>query len=243
MLTPLRSAALGVDHVHSLQPAIVHRDLKPSNLLVDDNGNVKVADFGFARIKEDNVMMTRCGTPCWTGTPSPTCLGHTSPFPLPLPHQALCLAVLQHAAPEIIQGQQYSEKADLFSFGIIVWEVLTRRQPYAGRNFTDVSLDVLEGRRPQIPRDTPPGIAKMLKQCWHLDPHKRPSGSLKGFLHSAMATQRCNGVNQVPALTLGNGCVEAGGPSWLHSATEYYLYGLRLSGHVCRFIQAPRRKG
>jgi serine/threonine protein kinase len=47
---------------------IVHRDIKPSNLLVDENWNVKVADFGFARIKEENVTMTRCGTPCWTGT-------------------------------------------------------------------------------------------------------------------------------------------------------------------------------
>jgi serine/threonine protein kinase len=45
---------------------IVHRDLKPSNLVVDENWNVKVADFGFARIKEENATMTRCGTPCWT---------------------------------------------------------------------------------------------------------------------------------------------------------------------------------
>jgi len=64
----LRSAALGINYLHSLQPVIIHRDLKPSNLLVDENLNVKVADFGFARIKEENATMTRCGTPCWTGT-------------------------------------------------------------------------------------------------------------------------------------------------------------------------------
>jgi serine/threonine protein kinase len=66
-LKMLRSAALGINYLHSLQPVIVHRDLKPSNLLVDENWNVKVADFGFARIKEENATMTRCGTPCWTG--------------------------------------------------------------------------------------------------------------------------------------------------------------------------------
>jgi len=50
----LRSAALSVHYLHSLHPVIVLRDLKPSSLLVDENMNVKVADFGFARIKEDN---------------------------------------------------------------------------------------------------------------------------------------------------------------------------------------------
>jgi serine/threonine protein kinase len=64
----LRSAAVGLAYLHTREPAIVHRDVKPSNLLVDDEWNVKVADFGFARIKEDNATMTRCGTPCWTGT-------------------------------------------------------------------------------------------------------------------------------------------------------------------------------
>jgi serine/threonine protein kinase len=57
-----------------------------------------VADFGFARIKEENATMTRCGTPCWT-------------------------------APEILRGEKYSESADVFSFGIIMWEVLSPRAP------------------------------------------------------------------------------------------------------------------
>jgi serine/threonine protein kinase len=121
-LSMLRSAALGINYLHSLEPVIVHRDIKPSNLLVDENWNVKVADFGFARIKEENATMTRCGTPCWT-------------------------------APEVIRGEKYSESADVYSYGIIMWEMLTRKQPFAGRNFMGVSLDVLEGRRPQIPSD------------------------------------------------------------------------------------------
>jgi serine/threonine protein kinase len=123
---------------------IVHRDLKPSNMLVDENMNVKVADFGFARIKEENATMTRCGTPCWT-------------------------------APEVIRGEKYSEKADVFSFGIIMWEMLTRKEPFAGRNFMGVSLDVLEGRRPAIPADCTPSFRKLMKKCWHGEAKKRPA--------------------------------------------------------------------
>jgi serine/threonine protein kinase len=142
-LRMLRSAALGINYLHSLHPIIVHRDLKPSNLLVDENWNVKVADFGFARIKEENATMTRCGTPCWT-------------------------------APEVIRGDKYDERADVFSFGVVMWEVVTRKQPFAGRNFMGVSLDVLEGKRPQIPNDCPPEFAKVMKKCWHASPDKRP---------------------------------------------------------------------
>jgi serine/threonine protein kinase len=69
----LHCTALGINYLHSLHPVIVHRDIKPSNLLVDETWNVKVADFGFARIKQDNTTMTRCGSPCWTGATTSQC--------------------------------------------------------------------------------------------------------------------------------------------------------------------------
>jgi serine/threonine protein kinase len=95
---------------------------------VDENDSLKVADFGLVLIKEENMMMTRCGTPCWT-------------------------------APKVIKGQKSNLKADVYGFGIIMWEVITRKQPYVGRNFMGVSLDVLEGKWLQIPVDCPEAVA------------------------------------------------------------------------------------
>jgi len=155
----LRDAARGVHYLHSLEPPIVHRDLKSSNLLVDESFNVKVADFGFARIKEDNATMTRCGTPAWT-------------------------------APEVIRGDRYSESADVYSFGIIMWEVLTRKVPYDGRNFMGVTLDVLEGKRPPVPGDCPKDYRTMMKSCWKAKMDKRPTmGQVVQFFLLAIGGQ------------------------------------------------------
>lgn len=76
----------------------MHRDLKSHNLLVDNNWNVKVADFGLSRT-QSLTMMTAAGTPQWS-------------------------------APEVIRQDYYTEKADVFSFGVIIFELLSKEIPY-----------------------------------------------------------------------------------------------------------------
>ncbi|QHN71166.1 serine/threonine protein kinase [Mollivirus kamchatka] len=143
-LTILHTAALGVAYLHSRTPAIIHRDLKSSNLLVGDSLSMKVADFGFARIKETNATMTRCGTPCWT-------------------------------APEIITGERYTEKADVYSFGIIMWEVITGKRPYADLDIGRCGMAVVAGERPPLPQKCRRALVDIMTRCWHADPDQRPS--------------------------------------------------------------------
>ncbi len=80
-----------------------------------------------------------------------------------------------HTAPEVVRGESYTESADVYSFGIIMWEVLTRKQPYAGRNFMGVILDVLENNRPTVPSDCSPEFKRLMEKCWHPTAAKRPS--------------------------------------------------------------------
>lgn len=82
-------------------------------------------------------------------------------------------------APEVIAGFKYTEKADVFSYGIILWELLTRLPPYYGIDGTEVSLRVVkEDLRPEIKaeaeRNAPPEFIELMKRCWDREPTKRP---------------------------------------------------------------------
>ena len=95
--------AQGIAHLHAVQPdPIIHRDLKSANLLIDRGGGIKVADFGLARVKAHTFTMTG---QCGT---------------------------VQWMAPEVLASQRYTESADVYSFGIVLWEISTRRVPFEG---------------------------------------------------------------------------------------------------------------
>ncbi|CAD8210835.1 unnamed protein product [Paramecium pentaurelia] len=86
------------------------------------------------------------------------------------------IGTYQWMAPEVIAGQVYTEKADVFSFGIILWEIAAREPPYRNITGLQVSLDVLNNDfRPTIPKKTPEVFTRLTKRCWDRDPEKRPS--------------------------------------------------------------------
>jgi hypothetical protein len=79
-------------------------------------------------------------------------------------------------APEIIRQEAYSEKADVFSFAIIMWELVTRRDPYPGRTGLALAYSVAnEGLRPRIPGYCPREYARLIVRCWDPDQHNRPA--------------------------------------------------------------------
>lgn len=138
--------AKGMSYLHHFERPILHRDLKSPNLLVDKNFNIKLSDFGLARVKAHVQTMTgNCGTVQWM-------------------------------APEVLGNQKYTEKADVFSFGIVIWEIVTGECPYDGMSQIQAALGVLNRNlRPNIPRDCPPFFSRLMKACWNRQPELRPS--------------------------------------------------------------------
>lgn len=76
---------------------------------------------------------------------------------------------------QVLKGLRYNEKADVYSFGIMVWEVVTRQKPYSGMDPLKLNFEVVSGLRPPIPKSGDSLLIEVMKQSWSGDPALRPS--------------------------------------------------------------------
>ncbi|XP_077595710.1 tyrosine-protein kinase fynb isoform X1 [Stigmatopora nigra] len=134
----------------------IHRDLRSANILVGDNLVCKIADFGLARLIEDNEYTARQG----------------AKFPI------------KWTAPEAALYGKFTIKSDVWSFGILLTELVTKgRVPYPGMNNREVLEQVDRGYRMPCPQDCPISMHELMLQCWKKDAEERPTFEyLQAFL-------------------------------------------------------------
>jgi len=146
-------AAIAMNYMHSRNPPVLHRDLKSGNLLLAEDGKVKITDFGLSRVK------TKAGS---QAVKEETVFqGGTDRW----------------TAPEVCDGEPYTEAADVFSYGIICFEIAARVLPFQDTSPEDVRKLWQKGQRPPIPddNDIPPDFEKLIRWCWDQNPYSRPS--------------------------------------------------------------------
>ena len=84
--------------------------------------------------------------------------------------------VIPYIAPEIFNGVKFSKASDIYSIGMIMWELTTGCKPFANvEHNIDLIYNIIDGQRPEITEDTPEFFANLMKKCWDNDPTKRPS--------------------------------------------------------------------
>lgn len=147
--------ARGLNYLHEIKPdPVIHRDLEPSNVLRDDSGHLKVADFGVSKLLQVSKEVSE---------DRPLTCEDTS---------------CRYMAPELFRNEEYDTKVDVFSFGLILQEMIEGCPPFSSKGETEVQEAYSNKERPPFTASAklyPHGLKELIEECCREDPVKRPT--------------------------------------------------------------------
>jgi predicted Ser/Thr protein kinase len=169
--------AQALEAAHEL--GIVHRDLKPANIKVRPDGTVKVLDFGLAKALAPESASATSGL-----SNSPTLTARATQL-------GMILGTAAYMAPEQARGRNVDRRADVWAFGVVVYEMLTGRRAFEGSDVTDVLASVLKDSvaLSALPDGTPASIRRLLRRCLEKNPSDRLDSMATARLEIADATK------------------------------------------------------
>jgi tRNA A-37 threonylcarbamoyl transferase component Bud32 len=158
----IRDVAMGMRHLH--QHNIIHRDLAARNILLSvfgRSGIAKISDFGMSRVLQQTEAITQKRI-------GPVCW----------------------MAPESIGQRIYSKKSDVWMFGVLIYEIISRREPHSDKDPNEVAIRVRDNfLTPEIPTNCPAFLKTLMQMCWNRQPEYRPSfDTICAMLEQAMQT-------------------------------------------------------
>ena len=167
-------AALEVVH----RGGLIHRDLKPANILLQDDGNLKLLDFGIARAADES-SITQHG---------------------------MLVGTVLYMSPEQVRGDELDARSDIFSLGAVLYHVMTGHLPYPGDSFPEVCMAILDGPPRRRPSDVRPGFPQPLEdfllRCLGSEPGERFEDASEALLELQRVEGALAGTGQRRAAAL-----------------------------------------
>ena len=151
------ASALESAHDHG----IVHRDLKPSNIRIDEDGRIRILDFGLAKALESEESDEDFSN-------SPTMVRAAT-------HAGVILGTAAYMSPEQARGKRVDKRADIWAFGVVLWEMLAGRQLFGADTVSDTLASVLKEQPDwsELPDDVPASVRRLLRRCLAKNPRDR----------------------------------------------------------------------
>jgi hypothetical protein len=146
--------ARGLSAAHA--KGITHRDIKPENLFLTSGGFVKILDFGVAK------LVTTGGS---DNTSASTAAMETGP--------GVVMGTVAYMSPEQVRGGLVDARSDIFSLGVVLFEMLAGRRPFAGDSSADTMSAILREEAPDLPEIAPPGLDRIVRRCLEKKPEER----------------------------------------------------------------------
>ncbi|MBS1813186.1 MAG: protein kinase [Acidobacteria bacterium] len=178
--------AAGLAAAH--EKGIVHRDLKPENLFITKDGRVKILDFGLAKLRPPRQVSA--------GSDVATAKQLTNP--------GTVMGTVAYMSPEQVRGQDLDHRSDIFSFGIILYEMLSGRRAFTGEMMADVMSAITRDDPPELSELNPkvtPQLEKLVRRCLEKKPERRfQTASDLGFALESLTTLSSSGKHRTEAV-------------------------------------------